>query len=116
MKLEIKGLRSMPGREGEAYSFQLHIDGKAAATVLNEGNGGSTLIRFHGGHNCAESKRFYDYVKAQAPIQLAPDDDAYGLFPDGKMSMTPDLFLAILVDNHVAAKVAATKARREDAK
>lgn len=41
MKIEIKNYRACRGHEGDAFSFVLCLDGKRAAEVTNEGNGGS---------------------------------------------------------------------------
>lgn len=43
-KIEIKSLKTMQGREGVAYTCTLHVDGKKAAFVRDEGNGGCLWI------------------------------------------------------------------------
>ena len=48
MKLQVKNLKSCDGREGPgtAFSCSLYIDGKRAATVRNDGNGGCNDYRW----------------------------------------------------------------------
>lgn len=41
MKFEIKGVKAHQTHEGEAFSLTLYADGKKAAMVENDGNGGS---------------------------------------------------------------------------
>jgi len=60
MKLTVKNLKKMKGRDGYAWSCDLYIDGVKSAYVLDEGFGGT--IDFHWYHKRLESS-FLNYVK-----------------------------------------------------
>lgn len=46
MKFEIKKYRSCRGMEGDAFSFDLFVDGKRYAEVIDEASGGPLLIHW----------------------------------------------------------------------
>jgi hypothetical protein len=46
MKIDIKNYRSCGGNETDAFSCILYLDGKKAAEVSNDGNGGMNMTRW----------------------------------------------------------------------
>ena len=78
-ELELKGFKSFKGMECDGCNATLLVDGKRAAEVLDEGNGGNVMIRWFPGTRALEAK-WDAYVAAVEPVvfmdtPLKPDDD-----------------------------------------
>lgn len=85
----LKGVKSFEGREGYGYNAVLYKDGRKIATVLDEGNGGTTLIRWNDGN------RSKDVADFDAFLATLPPDTS---MPGHSLSVDADLFLGRLVD------------------
>lgn len=66
--------KSMTGREGEAFSFEIHNGKRVIAHVHNDGNGGQTLVRYTGPEARDEFRAFVDEHWAFAPFDDFGDD------------------------------------------
>ena len=67
-------VRRMRGREGTAYSGVLAHNGKPIADVIQDGNGGSTLIRFRDGQHGAAAYAFRETVAAHQWSEWEPEE------------------------------------------
>lgn len=108
MRFEIKKFQSMRTDDGGGYSFDLYMDGKLAAFVCQEGNGGSTMVRWSDQkHGASELEKQFDaYVDALPAEALAADAQEWEkeLYPDGKIKVDADTFLAQLADEYELTK------------
>jgi hypothetical protein len=94
-RLSLKGLKTWTGREGPGYSFTLLINGRAAAVVRCEGDGGDTW--FDWDRSWPEGKAIWGAILTACP--LAPPDPP---FPE--MEMSSALLAAELADQYETLK------------
>lgn len=89
MKVELKKLKTYPrlSKETTAFNTELWIDGKKAADVENNGNGGPSRLRFN---DPKVAVKFAAYVKSLPPH---PSEHGYG-----PLEMSEDLFVSLLVE------------------
>ena len=80
MKLTIKNYRSCAGNEGNAWSCTLYLDGKRAAKVSYDGNGGAPIFLWEKGRT--ELRRAF-----QAYIDSLPKRPLL----DGREMVAPDM-------------------------
>ena len=66
-------IRRMVGREGPAYSGVLTRDGRPVADVIQDGNGGPTLIRFRAGQRSEDAEHFTKLAQDLAGRTYEPD-------------------------------------------
>lgn len=109
MRFQIKKFQKCRGTEGYAFSFDLFVDGKKYAEVIEEGCGGCLLVhwedsRYGGG---PMEKAVDAYVAALPPIEVSEIygenwrtefPDLVAKYPDGKKQEETDMFLYSLVD------------------
>jgi len=69
MKIEIKKYRSCRANEGDAYSYDVHVEGKRVAEVEYGGTGGPTDVRWL----CAPAQRAAILAYAQ-PLAVAREE------------------------------------------
>jgi len=83
--ITIKGIKTFQGHEDEGFNATLHINGKKAASVINEGNGGACYWRWEPG---ADKATWEAHVAGQPPWDC-----------NGKMVPTDaDLTIALLIE------------------
>jgi hypothetical protein len=105
MKVELKNLKSYSGlsRETAAFTAALYIDGKRAADLRNDGNGGCNEMHFD---DRALEQKFYDYCKSLPPVPS-------GYEGMGDLEMNADFFISLLVEKEEQKKYLKTKCRKQ---
>ena len=86
MRTEIRNLRTMEGEETPAFTGTLYCDGKKAADLRSDGQGGDVLIRWF---DRALEPAFMAHVTA-LPLDLGKHG--------GTVAMDPSTFLFLLVE------------------
>ena len=85
MDIEVKGLRSLQGRDGDMFTATLWLDGKKAGEVSNDGNGGCNFYHFV---TPAIRDAFYAHIMQMPPYPVEDDapDWVRELYPNGEKS------------------------------
>ena len=93
----VSGVKSFRGREGYGFNANLHRDGRKVAFVIDEADGGMLRFEWHGkdaATRAADEQALADYCATLAPVDV-----------DGHLlTMDPDSFLAVLVEDFENAK------------
>jgi hypothetical protein len=97
MKGEIKKYHRNRGHEGDGYSVELYLDGKKAAEVIDEGNGGPPMYHWY---DTAIRDAFYRWIKAQPPVHYPAAHGMEGF----DMPASEETFISDLVEKLLAEK------------
>lgn len=90
MKVELKNFKSHDrlSEETNAFTANLHIDGKRVGECSNRGHGEPILFHFN---DRATEQAFYDYCKSLPPVKSGYDKL-------GDLKMDADLYIGMMVE------------------
>lgn len=71
----LTNVKEMDGNEGVAFSGTLTHKGKKIADVIQDGNGGQTLIHFYDGYTSKTAEDFYAAAKRIIQVDIEPEEE-----------------------------------------
>ena len=100
----VKDVKTFRGMEGEGFNATLCRDGRKIAFAIDDATGGEIHIQWTGGRaRAAEEKRLLEFLKTLPKER----------WEDTEYDVTPDMFLAVLVDEAQIEKRLRRLFRRE---